>query len=91
MICNDMLKNYDMSLATTGFLGRVLALPKDWSFSKAWARKTFKVGEQKLERILAEAVKFGFSKFVRERNPDMRMSNRRTDRRRRSFRNRVPA
>ena len=69
-LCTAMLQNYDLSLDATGFLARILSLPPQWDFCKAWAEDKFKVGEQKLERILKETALHGYSRFARERFED---------------------
>ena len=69
-ICNDMLQDYELSLDATGFLARMLSLPPQWDFCKAWAEDKFQVGEKKLERILKETALHGYSKFDQFRNSD---------------------
>ena len=60
LICNSALKDYSLSLDAVGFLVRFLSMPRDWSASLAWARKTFRIGEQKAERIIAELIERGY-------------------------------
>ena len=69
-ICNEMLQNYELSLDATGFLVRILSLPPQWDFCKAWAQDKFGIGEQKLERILKETARLGYSRFTRGRLED---------------------
>jgi hypothetical protein len=69
-LCNDMLQNAELSLEATGFLARVLSLPPHWEFYKSWAEEKFRIGEKKLERILKETAKHGFSRHEQSRNPD---------------------
>lgn len=53
-ICNTLLQDERLSLEAKGLQVHVLSLKEDWEFNATWAKKTFRVGEQKLERILRE-------------------------------------
>lgn len=70
---NALLQDFRMSIEAAGFIARVLSLPADWEFSKAWAMKKFGVGEQKLERIIRELVTLEYVKFDRERDENGRL------------------
>jgi hypothetical protein len=73
-ICNGVLRDPNLTLETRGFLVSIYTLPIDWEFSKKWAMKQFKIGEQKIERILKEAAKFGYLDMSQRRSTKGRFS-----------------
>jgi hypothetical protein len=65
IIPNETAQDYALSLDAFGFLARVVSLPPRWIFRKTWARKTYGVGREKMDRIIRELVRAGYCKFER--------------------------
>ena len=72
-IDKEVLRNPDIDPLAVGVLCCILALPEDWEFHRAWARKRFDMGREKLERVFKELAKFGYVQHTQERYPDGRM------------------
>ena len=69
-IANACLNGLRLTLATRGFLVSILSLPPDWTFHRAWARKEFDIGRDKLEAIIKELRDAGFVKVDRDHHDD---------------------
>ena len=72
-IDKEALRNPNITPETVGVLCCILALPPGWEFHRAWARKRFKMGREKLDRVFKELTKFGYVQHTQERYPDGRM------------------
>lgn len=66
-ISNKPLQDERLSLEARGLIASVLSLPRDWSFNRVWAQRKFKVGRDKLDRILGELKAAGYMRFIQPR------------------------
>lgn len=74
-ISNTPLQDRRLSLDAVGLLACVMSLPEDWNFNRAWAKKRFSVGKEKLERIIKELITAGYVQREQERGEAGRMAH----------------
>jgi hypothetical protein len=73
-IANTPLQDESLSLEAVGLLVCVMSLPEHWAFNRAHARHRFKLGREKLDRILKELKDAGYILHTQERDEHGRMS-----------------
>lgn len=73
-ISNSALQDEKLSLEAVGLLACILSLPTHWNFNRAHARQRFKVGREKLDRIIKELKEFGYVRQTQERDEAGRMA-----------------
>lgn len=74
-ISNTALRDNKLTLEATGFLARVMSLPEDWHFHRAWARREYDIGREKLDRIVRELADAGYVRYTQERKADGTMGD----------------
>lgn len=74
IISNSALQDESLSLEAIGLLACILSFPVHWSFNRAHARQRFKIGREKLDRILKELKDAGYVRHTQERDDSGRMS-----------------
>lgn len=72
-ISNTPLRDRSLALDAVGFLACIMSLPEDWDFNRAWARKRFDIGREKLDRIIKDLTAAGYIRRMQEREADGRM------------------
>ena len=72
-ISNSALQDENLSLEAVGLLVCILSLPTHWGFNRAHARHRFKVGREKLDRIIRELKASGYVRQTQERDESGRM------------------
>lgn len=70
IVSNAAWKDETLSLEARGLLISLVTLPKDWLFNRTWAMREFKVGRDKLDRIVGELRASGYIVYVRPRGDD---------------------
>lgn len=74
-ISNSALQDENLSLEAVGLLVCILSLPTHWNFNRAHARQRFKVGREKLDRIIKELKALGYVRQTQERDESGRMGH----------------
>lgn len=68
IVSNAAWRDETLSLEARGLLISLVTLPKDWLFNRTWAMREFKVGRDKLDRIVGELRDSGYIVYVRPRD-----------------------
>lgn len=68
IVSNAAWKDETLSLEARGLLISLVTLPKDWLFNRTWAMREFKIGRDKLDRIVGELRASGYIVYVRPRD-----------------------
>lgn len=72
-IDNTPLRDDRLSLEAVGFLVVVLSLPDDWEINRTWAMKRFKLGKDKLRRVIDELKRCGYCVHYQDRDKHQRL------------------
>lgn len=72
-ISNVVLHDDTLSSEAVGLLCRILSLPRDWDVKTAHLRQKYRLGRDKLWRMLNELKAAGYVRLVRARGEDGRM------------------
>jgi len=75
IISNSALQDEKLSLEAIGLLACILSFPEHWAFNRAHARHRFKIGREKLDRILKELKDAGYVRHTQERDEHGRMDH----------------
>lgn len=73
-IANTPLRDENLSLEAVGLLACILSLPENWSFNRSWARNRFKLGREKMDRIIKELKDAQYVLYEQDRDEFGRLS-----------------
>lgn len=75
IVSNAAWRDPKLSIEARGVLISIVMLQKNWLFNRTWAMREFKIGRDKLDRILGELKAAGYMVYVRPRGDDGKLQS----------------